>query len=326
MGTSGRRSRLRVAAVVLVVLVAASTLASCQSARAGTRCRTANAWGYDSTYVLQCRRGRWTRVITKAAYAKFLFAVAAAKKAEAEEAARHAAALVPAPPPVPPPATTGFPFFEVYAVYGSDEASNPALPGAIRSWLATVDAWFASQTGGRRPRYERAGGQVVVREFRLPLTRAQIESYGDPGNPNPYAGIFNQMVPRDMPAGDDAALVFGSFEPPAPPGFALCGEALTGFAVIYTPSFSNCDANVADPFLAGPPFVIAHEMLHAMGAVAGCAPHSDGTGHVTDQGPNDILLNDPDRTTQVVLDVGRDDYYMHSNPGCGDAADAPWWE
>ena len=43
-----------------VLLVAAT---GCRVAKAGTRCRTTE-WGRDSGHVLQCKAGRWRRVMT----------------------------------------------------------------------------------------------------------------------------------------------------------------------------------------------------------------------------------------------------------------------
>lgn len=59
------RHARRTAASVLVAVVMINALASCQTARAGARCRTKEP-GQDATFVLVCRNGRWTRVITKA--------------------------------------------------------------------------------------------------------------------------------------------------------------------------------------------------------------------------------------------------------------------
>src|SRR4051794_36949055 len=62
------RSRLLLA--LLAVVLAAAGLTSCQVARAGARCRGGVA--RDATHVLACRGGRWTRIMTLAAYARLL--------------------------------------------------------------------------------------------------------------------------------------------------------------------------------------------------------------------------------------------------------------
>lgn len=69
---------MRRTAAVLSLTLVALTLAACQPARAGARCRTTD-FGEDGTYVLQCRSGRWVRTMTKAAAANLILAVIASK-------------------------------------------------------------------------------------------------------------------------------------------------------------------------------------------------------------------------------------------------------
>ncbi|MEE8600746.1 hypothetical protein [Euzebya tangerina] len=73
---------------------------------------------------------------------------------------------------------------------------------------------------------------------------------------------------------------------------------------------------------------VAHELVHGMGAVMDCAPHSTGTGHVFDD-PNDVLYQGPIQRSPadaVRLDAGRDDYWQHGMEGCPDIMDSPLWE
>ncbi len=69
---------MRRTAAVLALTLVALTLAACQPARAGARCRTTD-FGEDGTYVLQCRSGRWVRTMTKAAAADLILAVIASR-------------------------------------------------------------------------------------------------------------------------------------------------------------------------------------------------------------------------------------------------------
>jgi hypothetical protein len=61
------------------------------------------------------------------------------------------------------------------------------------------------------------------------------------------------------------------------------------------------------------------EAIHAMGFVATCAPHQTMSGNVYDSA-SDLLYAGPMPWSPSVLDVGRDDYYGHSNAGCPDLA------
>ena len=67
--------------IVLVIAVAAATvgLSSCQTGRAGARCRT-KEFGQDATNVLVCRNGRWQRSITTAQAAAFIIGVIKARQ------------------------------------------------------------------------------------------------------------------------------------------------------------------------------------------------------------------------------------------------------
>jgi hypothetical protein len=69
-----------------------------------------------------------------------------------------------------------------------------------------------------------------------------------------------------------------------------------------------------------------HDVLHAAGFVPTCAPNHGLRAHVTDD-PTDLMYSreddDPGWNPQR-LDVGRDDYYEHSQPGCPDLSDSPY--
>ena len=87
-------------------------------------------------------------------------------------------------------------------------------------------------------------------------------------------------------------------------------------------------------FLNGPGFVplygwlaghAIHEVIHTFGAVARCAPNLEGFAHV--DSPNDIMnRGSGEAVIGRILDVDRDDYFGHDNPGCLDIADVPYWE
>ena len=84
--------------------------------------------------------------------------------------------------------------------------------------------------------------------------------------------------------------------------------------------------STASAWGSGVSTVIAHELVHGLGAVRACAPHASPDGHVTDD-PADIVHV---RALQVsphllVLDAGRDDYFGHGMDDCPDIADSPLW-
>jgi hypothetical protein len=72
-------------------------------------------------------------------------------------------------------------------------------------------------------------------------------------------------------------------------------------------------------------FGLLHELFHALGAVASCAPHHTQAGHVLDA-PTDLMYAGPLPWRPAALDVGRDDYFAHGNADCLDLARSAFLE
>jgi hypothetical protein len=68
-----------------------------------------------------------------------------------------------------------------------------------------------------------------------------------------------------------------------------------------------------------------HELLHAMGLVPSCAPHYDGTGHVSDS-PADMMAPFLNLDQVPILDVNRDDYFHAGIPNCFDLSNSRFLE
>ncbi len=65
--------------MVGLTVIALVGLPGCQIAKAGTRCRHAGETGQDATFVLQCKAGRWRRIMTKVQAAQILAALITAR-------------------------------------------------------------------------------------------------------------------------------------------------------------------------------------------------------------------------------------------------------
>jgi hypothetical protein len=289
--------------VAPVVLVAALALTSCTPARAGTRCRSGQVWGQDDTYILQCRNGRWTRVITKAALAQ---AVATSRQ--------HVESATVSLPPVSPG-----PEFQVVEVVGSDGVVDPSAGAAINHELALVDQWFAGQTGGRQPRFGRdAAGNIAVTLVRLHQTTASISSASAP-----FALLRQDLSAVGLPSPGNALAVYAAFPNPV-----ACGEGIAGIAVDWTLTAGcpGAPSTSTAAFPAGATFVMTHELVHAFGAVPACAPHYDGTGHVNDSNADIVWGGTNFDMAHLTLDVGHDDYYRTGRTNCLDIANSPYWQ
>ncbi len=135
--------------------------------------------------MLVCRNGRWHRVITKAALARAI----AASRARVESATLTL-----------PPSSPGAQF-QVVEVVGSDGAVDPSGVAAINHELALVDRWFATQTGGRQPRFGRDGaGNLAVWIVRLPETTAALAA-----SPSQFALLRQELSARGLPSPGNAA-------------------------------------------------------------------------------------------------------------------------
>lgn len=65
---------LRTIVVLVTVATVALGMTGCQTARIGARCRTTD-FGQTATQILQCKRGRWRILMTKAQYVQLLIAI-----------------------------------------------------------------------------------------------------------------------------------------------------------------------------------------------------------------------------------------------------------
>ena len=226
----------------------------------------------------------------------------------------------------PPPASGTDRFHAVYAL--TSDASLLPIPGVqpdlrpdalvpkIRAELASVRAWYATQTGNRKPRFTLDANGIVVTVVTLPVTTAAIEQLS--GN------MYDQVVDLVRATGVLQDYEMGVIYLPTQGPQNVCGETAVD-AVLYMKECENFfPTGTSFPF--GSTYVAAHEMAHALGAVEACSPHYEGTGHVNDS-PSDILYFGPQpRDFQnATLDVNHDDYYGTNIPGCPDMEDHPVW-
>ncbi len=228
-----------------------------------------------------------------------------------------------AAPPGPGPALPVNPslansFRAVYAL-PSDVVADPTIVPGIRHEMDLVTGWFASQTGGHRPRLYAPDGVLAVDTVNLGITTAQLEA----GAPLDILaatlhglgyGTSGETVVAFVPAVGDA-----------------CGSTLTLHGApttvgIWMPSCDIYPSVDTESWPYGATYLTAHEMTHAFGAVPACAPHADGTGHVNDD-TRDVVYAGPDPRDwdHITLDPGHDDYYAHGRSDCPDIAASPFW-
>lgn len=186
--------------------------------------------------------------------------------------------------------------------------------GAIHESLMRVNAWFKEQTGGRTLRLDTIGGKADVTFHPLD---APVPSGSDSN------AVLEHVASRLQAAG---------LEHPQKLLLILFGDNLhtdwTGVGgnlralvqVIPTGQWPAPGAR-----FDGLDKIVAHELLHALGAVPDGAPHRGDGYHATDD-PHDVMTARPDRSAPWILDVGRDDYYGHGRADLHDVARSYYWE
>jgi hypothetical protein len=97
----------------------------------------------------------------------------------------------------------------------------------------------------------------------------------------------------------------------------ICGQGGRNFAFVYV---NACTDVPTDD-------VVAHELMHALGAVPGAAPHQcprPNSGHTCDTAADIMYWQaDGQNVFAHLLDPGRDDYYGHAGAWF-DVQDSPW--
>jgi hypothetical protein len=217
------------------------------------------------------------------------------------------------PPPPPPDAPTVY----VNAVHAVPAGSDP-VPGisdAIRHELGLVDAWYRTQTGGLGPRWALdASGAIEVRTVTLDMSRSELEQ----------AQFTSTVIESVQRAGvadpDDLFVIYIDV------GKYSCGFSSGTYAFLMMASCDIYPSASTPGFPFGTSYLAAHELTHALGAVASCAPHHGNSGHVVDDN-RDLLYAGPNQRDwlNLMLDPGRDDYYGHGRTDCTDIAHHAVW-
>ena len=197
-------------------------------------------------------------------------------------------------------------------VYPADGANRLTEFGTIMQTDAeTIDAWWRGQDATRTPRLDTfafpCGPQLDISELKLPFDGAEL---------TPISGRLQKIVGFLAAAGFDPDFKdYVLYYDGPDDGQGICGQGggdpneSAGVAIVYV---TGCPS---EPTAV----VAAHELVHALGAVQPPAPNMCAA-------PNDFHVCDSDRDlmypfadgtplTQLVLDVGRNDYYGAAGVG-----------
>jgi hypothetical protein len=208
----------------------------------------------------------------------------------------------------------------VYYALPQGVKPDPKMPDAIRHDISVAQSWFASQTNGRVLRIDETAGVVDVQTRQLTNQAAELANRQD------APGLVNdQFVPRSGERPDTISLVFIPVARNTVGDTTDCG-ATQGYTSIIWVGSCGYQESINSAWPAGETKVIAHELLHALGAVPPCAPHYGHDGHTVDN-VDDIMYWNAERgpAPLIELDPGHDDYYDTGNSKCFDVADHPAW-
>jgi Divergent InlB B-repeat domain len=218
----------------------------------------------------------------------------------------------------------------IYAVPSDGQEQFGAYVHRIVTDLGAVDAWWRRQDPSRAPRFDvhafagctTAAGQIDVSSVRLAQPSALFARLDDR-----VRNLASSLAAAGFADASKKYLVY--YDGPLSEPLDVCGTAFRG------PTATGGSGSVAAVWLracvtdvgAGDiqAAVAAHELLHQLGALPPGAPHScpNDQGHPCDSGQDLMYPRLSFPFDELVLDVGRDDYYGHSG-GWFDTQDSLW--
>jgi Divergent InlB B-repeat domain len=217
-----------------------------------------------------------------------------------------------------PNTVAGFPVHWIYLVPADGADRFATFASLMQTDAEAIDAWWRSQDPTRTPRNDLTQLQCG-QQLDLTTVRAQVSGAQLAGPDARFGAIFNTLRAGNFSSQFTKYVVY--YDGPVT-NADICGQGASdssgfGLAVLYAQACTGVSTAA----------VVAHELLHAMGAVPRGAPHDcppPNDGHTCDN-VSDLMYPTIDASplSSKLLDPGRDDYYGHS-AGFGDSQDSPW--
>ena len=209
-----------------------------------------------------------------------------------------------------PQASAGYSVHLVYAVPADGADQLAAKWGsAMQTDAETIDAWWRREDPTRTVRFDTfafpCGTQLDITFVRLPGAGATLDRIG-----SRFQLIYNALLATSLLTPYEKTVLY--YDGPDNQGRpTVCGQGGGLVAFVYV---NACDGVPNDG-------TVAHELLHALGAVPAGAPHDcppPDSAHTCDT-ETDIMYPYANGANlfALLLDPGRDDYYGHSGS---------WWD
>jgi len=224
--------------------------------------------------------------------------------------------------------TPGYQIHVVYAIPHDDADRRLDLDGTIAKSIGMSTVWLRDRLDGRAFRIDTCRGAPDISFVVLPRSDVEYAAMR-------WALLYGvEWDLRGLGFDDPKKIylvVWGGR-----PHWGFGGDGCGGEAQVPTGPTGvtrvalNFERDYGDqpcpfPLASGPtPGVqdlgMVHEVIHTLGFVAACAPHSDGGHHVTDSAADLMYVAPPGVKTEVPteLDAAHDDYYGHAIAGCPD--------
>jgi Divergent InlB B-repeat domain len=217
-----------------------------------------------------------------------------------------------------PNSVSGNPVHWIYAIPSDGQDRLSSFASLMQTDWESIDGWWRGQDPSRAPRADLAqfscGSQLDLSIVRLQQSADQLAA-----PESPFELIWDSLEASGFQSQHTKYVVY--YDGPVG-NEKICGvggsvSGGTGLAVLLTQSCAGVE----------PAQVVAHELLHALGAVPGSAPNNcppPDDGHTCDN-DRDLMYPFTDGTplSGLLLDPGRDDYYGHSG-SWRDVQDSAW--
>jgi hypothetical protein len=218
------------------------------------------------------------------------------------------------------------PGYQVHAMYvlpsdGADAQLD--TNGAIARSLSSFETWLAGESGNLRLRLDTCGGNPDITFYRMARSDLDVASSG---------AFVRDQIEAELTAkkmidskklyavyyGGSSTYACGGG--PWPP--SLVGHVAAEYLLGQVSGAPPCSSNPVGASATKPgyfDFAMLHELMHALGIVASCAPHFTMAGHVSDS-PMDLMYAGSQPWQPAILDLNHDDYFQHNIAGCVDLA------
>jgi hypothetical protein len=193
--------------------------------------------------------------------------------------------------------------------------------GSIARSIASFQQWLSGQTAGRTLRFDTYQGNPDITFYRLRRDDATIAASGnlvrDQVEAELLAAGFNDAK-KIYAVYYDGSSTYSCGGGPYPP--TLVGSAAVLYLRGTPPGARGCDTNPFTSSVGSPgyrEYSMIHEIMHALGFVASCAPDQVLSGHVGTS-PQDLMYAGPLPWQPSILDVNRKNYFQTGSTTCLD--------